>query len=71
MSQVAFCPGDGTTIMLEVAYMAEFLRDNDGVCAFCHGDPCAEESGTDTPIGAYFQRNPNSETCPCCKGRPS
>jgi hypothetical protein len=41
------------------------------LCAFCHGDPCAEESDNDTPIGAYFQRVPHAETCPCCRGMPT
>lgn len=30
------------TPVLDVTHYAEFLRDPDGTCAFCHGDPCAE-----------------------------
>jgi hypothetical protein len=70
---VPFIVGDGRDpILLTVTYWAEFLRDVAGLCAFCHGDPCAEYSGHDTLIGNYFARNSAwAETCPCCDGRPS
>lgn len=66
---VPFMPGDGATIDLDVAYIAQFPRRADGTCAFCGGDPLAEESDLNTHIGAYFARNPRAEACPCCKGQ--
>lgn len=70
---VPFFAGDGSgEIMLAVAYLAGgFPRGADGTCAFCDGDPCAEYSGPDTRIGAYFARNSYASTCPCCDGRPT
>lgn len=70
---VPYYIGDGSGRMfLYVAVIAQFPRDGDHLCAFCHGDPCAEHSGPETNIGAYFERNPRSaETCPLCDGRPS
>jgi len=67
---VPFLVGDGSgEVMLKVRYVADFPRDEDGLCPYCHNDPCAEHSGPDTLIGAYFKRNPKAETCPCCGGR--
>lgn len=69
---VPFSPGDERDpILLTVSYWAEFLRGEDGTCAFCHGDPCAERSGPDTLIGNYFARLSWAQTCPCCDGRPT
>jgi len=64
--------GDGRdAILLTVRYWAEFLRGPDGTCAFCHGDPCAEQSGPATLISNFYARNPGIETCPVCNGRPT
>ena len=72
LSTVRFYPGDGTEQFIEVKYISDFARGGDGLCAFCHGDPCAEEANAaDTPIGQFFARNPRAETCPLCGGRPS
>ena len=62
--------GDGP-IMLSVSYFAEFLRDLDGLCAFCHGDPCAENSHPSSLISKYYAKSRYAVTCPCCDGRPS
>lgn len=67
---------DGSTcptlklIYLTVIYWAEFLRDPDGQCAFCHGDTDAW-SDPSTGIGAYLAAYPFEATCPICKGAPS
>ena len=69
---VPFLCGDGSgKIMLKVKYFAEFLRGGDkyGTCAFCEGDPCAENSPPDSRIAQFFKRNKWAETCPCCRGR--
>ncbi len=76
MSAVPFLCGDGSDeITLDVIYVAGFPRGHDGRCAFCHGDPCAESSGPDTKIGAYFKQAEDegfpAETCPLCEGRPT
>jgi hypothetical protein len=70
-SVVEFLPGDGTDCLVYVAYIAEFPRDEDGLCAYCHGDPGAEKSSPNSLIFGYYVRNPNAETCPMCDGRPS
>jgi hypothetical protein len=64
---VRFVPGD---VLLPVAYVAEgFARNALGRCAFCNGDPCAEESAPDTPIAQYASlRGAAFETCPFCRG---
>lgn len=74
------------SVKIPVAYIAQFPRDRDGTCAFCHGDPCAEFSPPDSQIAQYFARgraraaqyeNPllrqgaMPQTCPCCDGRPT
>jgi hypothetical protein len=61
-------------VWLDVAYFAEFLRGVDGLCAFCHADPCAENSSPDALISrerAAARPYAPFETCPCCLGRPS
>jgi hypothetical protein len=64
--------GDGTDgVLLTVIYIAEYPRDVNDACAYCHGDPCALRAGPDTLIGAYFGRNSRATTCPCCEGRPT
>jgi hypothetical protein len=50
---------------------AEYPRDSEGFCAFCHGDPLAEHTDEDTPIGRFWKTSLWAETCPCCEGRPS
>lgn len=70
--KVPFLPGDGTEVEVEVAYLASFPCNQEGECAFCLGDPCAEEGkDKDTLIAAFWRRNPKAETCPMCDGRPS
>lgn len=69
---VQFYPGDGSgAVEIEVAYIGDFPRDKRGYCAFCHADPCAEETDKTTLIAQYFARNAHAETCPMCQGRPS
>lgn len=77
---VPFLIGDGTgEIMLKVKYIADFPRDADTQCAFCHGDPCAEHSGPGSLIAMYFGRHEEDrlrypgcyDTCPLCSGKPS
>lgn len=63
--------GDGE-IPVAVAYIADgFPRNEDGNCAFCNGDPLAEDSPADTVIAQFWRRHPNAGTCPMCQGRPS
>ena len=70
--EVPFLGAGVGPIMLQVIYIAEYARGEDGTCAFCHGDPCAEMSGPETHIGAFRQRLGKAfETCPCCNGRPT
>jgi hypothetical protein len=89
MVQIEFITGDADddtgwpgSVTLDVAYISEFPRGADGACAFCHGDPCAEYSPSDSPIARFFSRNRARainmgmiemmpETCPCCDGRPT
>jgi len=61
----------GKDTMLTVIYIAEFPRGIDGTCAYCHGDPCAEDSVPESLITKFFKRNSWAETCPCCNGRPT
>lgn len=81
---VPFLPGNGTEVMLTVTYISEFPRDVRGLCAFCHGDPCAETSPPESHIARYmaereatftsYDWGPDSWpplTCPLCEGRPS
>jgi hypothetical protein len=51
--------------------MGDFPRDEEGTCAFCHGDPCAETSPPDSAIARYYRENPRAETCPTCAGQPT
>jgi hypothetical protein len=71
MTMVRFLPGDGTETEVDVAIIAEFPRDDQWMCAFCHGDPCAESNDRSTAIAQYFDRNAQAQTCPMCDGRPS
>ena len=70
---VPFYVGDGSgALLLTVTRHAEFLRGRDGTCAFCHGDPCADDSPADSLIATFFSRNESlGNTCPCCEGRPT
>lgn len=70
-SIVEYLPGDGTEAFVRVTYIADYPRGEDGLCAYCHGDPCAENSTPNSLIGGYYIRNPRAETCPMCNGRPS
>lgn len=45
------------SVWLDVAYFAEFLRDTDGTCAFCHADPLAERPCAECSRG-YFAWGP-------------
>jgi hypothetical protein len=69
---VPFSPGDGgEQVLLTVSYWAEYLRDPDGLCAFCHHNIDAW-SNPATLIGDYFVRCGSwADTCPNCLGRPS
>jgi len=66
-----YYPGDGTEVQLPVAYIADFPRGENGACAFCGGDPCAERTDAVLRIRDYYQRNPGATTCPMCDGRPT
>lgn len=76
---VAFTAGDGTQEYIEVACIAEYPRGADGLCAYCHGDPCAERpESAGTQIGDFYWRARHAEwrvssylSCPCCEGRPT
>lgn len=68
-ASVTYCPGDGTTVELDVDYISDFPRGPDGTCAYCLGDPCAEQRPTHPRIASYYARNPNAATCPMCDGR--
>jgi hypothetical protein len=72
---VPYYVGDGSGRMfLYVADIAEYPRDADNLCAFCHGDPCAEHSGPESEIVKHMNRCPSYapfETCPLCLGRPT
>lgn len=76
MTLIKFYPGDGTTQMVDVEYVADYPRSpyDKGLntCAFCLGDPCAEDNPpVDSHIAQYYARNPHAATCPMCDGRPS
>jgi len=77
-SMVDFLPGDGKTYVVEVAYIHQNAVDVNSLCAFCHGDPCAEEypeNPLSSMIGYYRDSCKDQgytfETCPMCSGRPS
>lgn len=64
----------GKTYQIEVDHWAEFPRGKDGLCAFCHGDPVAEEEikRSPTPIQELMMEHWRSyEACPVCDGRQS
>jgi hypothetical protein len=63
--------GDGTFEYVSVNYWAQFPRWKDSTCAYCHGDPCNENSPPTSTIARYYARNPHAETCPVCDGRPT
>lgn len=62
---------DDGEVWLDVKYIAEFARDAKGLCAFCHGDPCAESSPPDSLIARELEAATWRGACPCCEGRPS
>lgn len=59
----------GDTHTIKAASYSEFPRDEEGTCALCHGDPCAENGDTDTLI--YRHMFNGGSTCPVCEGRPT
>lgn len=67
--------GEGERVILLVSYWAEYLRDINGLCAFCHGDPCADSSPPDSLIARERNCEPpwpsSFNTCPNCRGRPT
>lgn len=70
--RVPFTHGAGGYTLLDVAYISNFPRGVDGDCAFCHGDPCAEYSDSDSPIARLRAKlGKLFETCPMCDGRAS
>jgi hypothetical protein len=71
---VPFYCGDGTdAIMLQVRYISDYPKGKSGLCAFCHGDPCAQNSPPDSEIAKYCARTKlaHMRVCPCCRGRQS
>lgn len=61
----------GVSRAIEVTDFYEFPRGSDGLCALCHGDPCAETSAPDSLIAQLYRAEPGTSTCPVCDGRPS
>src|ERR1019366_1328446 len=64
----AYAKPPNDEVWLDVIYLAEYLRDVDGLCAFCHGDPCGEHSAPDSLIMREIAATPSYstfETCPC------
>lgn len=71
---VEFMPGNGRVYARHVSRVVQFARGEDGTCAFCDGDPCAEYSPEGSPIVEYMNRGKpgyHPETCPFCEGRAS
>jgi len=67
-----FIPGNGHTYHCEVRYIARGgATGPDGACAFCKGDPCAEDGNPYSKIAHYFKHSMCAETCPFCGGAPS
>ena len=74
-----YLTADDEEVWLDVAYIAEYPRDADGLCAYCHGDPCAERSAPDALISrnyaawraADWADHSSGFTCPLCEGRPT
>lgn len=76
---VPYIPGNGDVfpdgqVMLYVSDIAEFPRDIDNQCAFCHGDPCADRSPEDSYIWRYMNTPwyPGAslpQVCPLCDGK--
>jgi hypothetical protein len=61
-------------MFLYVDHISDYPRDGDNLCAFCHGDPCAEKNDPNAEITKYRDRCPSYapfETCPLCLGRPT
>lgn len=59
-------------VVLDVSYIAVFARDAEGLCAFCHGDPCAETSPPESLIAREMEAGRTwLSACPNCDGRPS
>ncbi len=75
ITMIDFCPGNGYTYVVEVAYIAQNAIGDDGLCAFCHGDPCGEKPGATMIRKYYFDCAATGllkpDTCPMCQGRPS
>jgi len=76
MPRILFLPGNGQEFNCNVSYWADgFPRDEQGDCAFCHGNPVPDnpnDSLKATAIELYaFDRGKNFETCPVCLGRAS
>jgi hypothetical protein len=70
--KVPFLPGNGTEVMLEVKYIAQFPKDKDSQCAYCHGDPLAEmEIPASKNIQDFKASLTYFEACPCCHGAAS
>jgi hypothetical protein len=62
--------------LLPVAYITDdFARGPDGTCAFCRGDPCAEDPRSPNRIHEYMAGEDwmisKPVHCPFCKGRPT
>ncbi len=44
MRPIEYLPGDSHRYIVWANYVADFPVGYRGLCAFCHGDPCAEHS---------------------------
>ena len=56
---------------LVVESFEQYPRGVDGLCALCHGDPCAEDSPPESLIAILYREKPSTATCLVCEGRPS
>lgn len=62
--------------LIEVDSIADgYARGADGTCAFCHADPCGEDSPEGSLIWRHMHNTDGSwsgePTCPVCDGRPT
>jgi hypothetical protein len=71
---------DQPSAVMRVTYLTpDMPRGVDGTCAYCLGDPCAEDSPPDSSIARNYATMKNASwtggdqwfTCPACQGRPT
>jgi hypothetical protein len=66
---VIFYGWDDDHWLLPVTAVYDYPRGLDGSCAFCHGDPCAEDADPESPIYKYMNHPDYSPpTCSVCRG---